>query len=81
RPIMRLKSRYIMHLEHYPFQKPPTNFSDEACSDDDIPEMKPIREAEGFNLYLVDGSNHCLCFTPDMQIATGIVVAEIEEDE
>ncbi|MEW7978102.1 MAG: hypothetical protein AB2814_11995, partial [Candidatus Sedimenticola endophacoides] len=30
RPIMRLKSRYIMHLEHYPFQKPPTNFSDEA---------------------------------------------------
>ncbi|MEW7976311.1 MAG: hypothetical protein AB2814_02300, partial [Candidatus Sedimenticola endophacoides] len=29
-PIMRLKSRYIMHLEHYPFQKPPTNFSDEA---------------------------------------------------
>ncbi|MEW7976250.1 MAG: hypothetical protein AB2814_01990, partial [Candidatus Sedimenticola endophacoides] len=35
-PIMRLKSRYIMHLEHYPFQKPPTNFSDEANNEDSI---------------------------------------------
>ncbi|MEW8013653.1 MAG: DUF6129 family protein [Candidatus Sedimenticola endophacoides] len=50
------------------------------CSDDDLAEAKPIREAKGFNLYLVDGSNHCLCFTPDMQVATGIVVAEIEDE-
>jgi hypothetical protein len=30
RPIMVLKSLCIMHLARYLFQKPPTNFSDEA---------------------------------------------------
>jgi hypothetical protein len=30
RPMMRLKSLYIMHLEYYLFRKLPTNFSDEA---------------------------------------------------
>jgi hypothetical protein len=32
RPIMAQKSLCIMHLVHYPFQKPPTNFSDEAVN-------------------------------------------------
>ncbi|MCG7900017.1 MAG: DUF6129 family protein [Candidatus Thiodiazotropha lotti] len=48
------------------------------CMDDDVIAALPLHEAETFNLYLIDSRNHCLCFTQDMEIATGIVVAEIE---
>jgi hypothetical protein len=47
------------------------------CSDDDIPNNEPILEREHFNLYLVDGRDHCLCLTNDFANATGVVVAEI----
>jgi hypothetical protein len=48
------------------------------CMDDDVIAASPVREAEGFNLYLIDSRNHCLCFTQALEVATGIVVAEIE---
>jgi hypothetical protein len=51
------------------------------CSDDDVMAAKPVRESERFNIYLVDGREHCLRFTSDPQNATGLVLAEIEEDE
>jgi hypothetical protein len=51
------------------------------CSDDDVLGPKPVRESDGFNIYLVDGREHCLKFTSDPQNATGLVLAEIEEDE
>jgi hypothetical protein len=35
-----------------------------------------VREAEGFNLYLVDGRAHCMRFTTDLAAATGLVLAE-----
>lgn len=47
------------------------------CSDDDIPNNDPVLEEEAFNLYLVDGREHCLCLTRDFENATGVVVAEI----
>ncbi|MGR9051704.1 MAG: DUF6129 family protein [Gammaproteobacteria bacterium] len=47
------------------------------CSDDDIPNDNPLVERDGFNLYLVDGREHCLCLTNDLEHATGVVVAEI----
>ena len=50
------------------------------CSDDDVMSDKPVSELNGFNLYLVDSSNHCLCLTTDSDQATGLVVAEVEED-
>jgi len=50
------------------------------CMDDDLPNNTPTSEHEGFNLYLVDGREHCLCLTRDQQVATGIVVAEIIPD-
>ena len=50
------------------------------CSDDDVTTSNPVFEAETFNLYLIDSSNHCLNFTQDMELATGIVVAEIEPE-
>ena len=49
------------------------------CMDDDVIAASPLHEAENFNLYLIDSRNHCLSFTQDLQVATGIVVAEIEE--
>jgi hypothetical protein len=48
------------------------------CMDDDVIAASPLHESEAFNLYLIDSRNHCLCFTQDLDIATGVVVAEIE---
>lgn len=50
------------------------------CMDDDLPNNKPVIEHKDFNLYLIDGREHCLCLTNDYDAATGIVVAEIIED-
>ena len=51
------------------------------CLDDDINAGKPVIEEEKFNVYLIDGREHCLCLTNDYDIATGIVIAEIIDDE
>jgi len=50
------------------------------CMDDDLPNSTPIIEHNDFNLYLIDGREHCLCLTNDYEVATGIVVAEIIPD-
>ena len=47
------------------------------CMDDDLPNNEPVIEKAAFNLYLIDGREHCLCLTNDYDVATGIVVAEI----
>ena len=49
------------------------------CLDDDINDMEPALEGAGFNLYLVDGRQHCLRLTGDLQIATGVVLAAVLE--
>jgi hypothetical protein len=51
------------------------------CSDDDIGVGRPVRSAEGFKLYLVDGRDHCLVLTDDPANATGVVLAEVEEQD
>ena len=52
------------------------------CMDDDIGIREPVRRAKGFNVYLVDGQDHCMRFTNDQDTATGLVLAEVEgEDE
>jgi len=50
------------------------------CMDDDIPNSEPVLARDEFNLYLVDGREHCLCLTSNPEAATGIVVAEIIPD-
>lgn len=50
------------------------------CSDDDVSGPTPVREYDGFNVYLVDGRDHCLKFTSDLQHATGLVLAEVEDE-
>lgn len=51
-----------------------------CCMDDDVVAATPVYEHEDFNIYLIDSSNHCLSFTQDMAVATGLVVAEIEAE-
>ena len=47
------------------------------CMDDDLPNNTPVIEHKDFNIYLIDGREHCLCLTSDYDVATGIVIAEI----
>jgi hypothetical protein len=50
------------------------------CLDDDIGAgIAPFRKADGFNLYLVDGSSHCIAFTHAPESATGLVLAEVSD--
>lgn len=51
------------------------------CMDDDIVTGKPVIERENFNIYLIDGREHCLCLTNDYDTATGIVVAEVIDED
>ncbi len=50
------------------------------CIDDDVSNAKPQFETPRFNLYLVDGREHCLCLTNNFENASGVVVAEIIDD-
>jgi hypothetical protein len=51
------------------------------CLDDDIGAgIAPYRETDDFNLYLIDGSEHCIRFTRSLEGATGLVLAEVEDD-
>jgi len=51
------------------------------CSEDDIHAGKPVLEAEGFDIYLVGSSDHCLTLTNDFALATGVVIAETWADD
>ena len=49
------------------------------CNDDDMPaRLPPVLKREGFNLYLVNGSEHCLSLTDDPLHAIGVVVASVD---
>ncbi|NHN79015.1 hypothetical protein HA520_17300 [Azotobacter chroococcum] len=52
-----------------------------CCMDDDIAvNAKPVAERPGFNVYLVNSSDHCSVLSNDLGSASGIVLAEIIED-
>lgn len=52
------------------------------CNDDDMPaRLPPALKRDGFNLYLVNGSEHCLSLTDDPMQAIGVVLALVDEDE
>lgn len=51
------------------------------CMDDDIlANAKPVAERPGFNVYLVNSSDHCSVLTNDLDCASGIVLAELIAD-
>lgn len=47
------------------------------CMDDDVGAFEPVFEGAGFNIYLVDGREHCLCLTRQYEHASGLVIAEV----
>jgi hypothetical protein len=51
------------------------------CNDDDMPaRLPPALKREKFNLYLVNGSEHCLSLTDDPLHAIGVVVAAVDDE-
>jgi len=52
------------------------------CMDDDIGTgigaPVPVRTTDTFNLYLIDGQAHCMRFTADPDVATGLVLAQLD---
>lgn len=52
------------------------------CLDDDIGAgIEPVRESEGFNLYLINAGGHCISFTRSQETATGVVLAEVSDSD
>ena len=52
-----------------------------VCNDDDMPARLPAAlKREKFNLYLVNGSEHCLSLTDDPSHAIGVVLACVDEE-
>ncbi|MFM8331241.1 MAG: DUF6129 family protein [Candidatus Methylumidiphilus sp.] len=51
------------------------------CMDDDVGEREPYLSHPGFNIYLVDGREHCMKFTSEISHATGLVLAEVIDDD
>lgn len=51
------------------------------CNDDDMPARLPAAlKRERFNLYLVNGSEHCLSLTDDPLHAIGVVLACVDAE-
>ncbi len=51
------------------------------CLDDDIGAgVTPIRETGGFNVYLITRAEHCIAFTRSQEGATGLVLAEVNDE-
>ena len=46
------------------------------CLLDEMGPKDPFREYEGFALFLVGRSDHCLSLTSSLEDATGVVIAE-----
>ena len=50
-----------------------------SCLDDDVGNIEPAHRDTGFNVYLVDGREHCLKLTTDLQAATGLLLAQVDD--
>lgn len=46
------------------------------CDPSDVDADEPFRQYPRFNLYLVDGTDHCWRLTADPSRATGLVIAD-----
>lgn len=54
------------------------------CFDDDIVAAKPVVTEKNFNIYLVGGGedcNGCVSLTNDFDIASGVVIAEVDPED
>ncbi len=52
------------------------------CMNADVMEdISPVEKRAEFNVYLVDGREHCLRLTTDHNVATGVVLAAVLDDD
>lgn len=51
------------------------------CMEDDINVGRPVVERQSFSIYLVDSREHCSKLTNDPDIASGVVLAEVYDEE
>ena len=51
------------------------------CNDDDVINASPYLQSPGLNIYLVDGREHCMTLTQDLEAATGLLIAEVNDEE
>ena len=52
------------------------------CMDDDVGgAAKAYRECDGFNIYLVNSADHCSVLTRELDGASGMVLAEVIDDD
>lgn len=51
------------------------------CMDADVIDIAPVEKRREFKVYLVDAHEHCLRLTTDRQLATGIVLAEVSDED
>ncbi len=51
------------------------------CMDADVINVPPVEKRRAFNIYLVDTHEHCLRLTTDRQLATGVVLAEVSDED
>ena len=73
---LELSEASITHLRQ---EWPGVHFT--FCGEDDVPaRLNPFLVGQRFNLYLVNNADHCVAFTSDLEIATGIVLATVSED-
>lgn len=67
-------------LSHLRSAYPDIHFT--YCMDADvIEEVPPVEKRSAFNVYLVDGREHCLRLTTDHNIATGVVLAAVMHED
>ena len=57
------------------------NYHFTYCIDDDMDAHSPSIQSEGFNVYYVDSSQHCSTLTKNLDAASGLVLAEVIDDE
>nr|WP_206171534.1 DUF6129 family protein [Thiorhodococcus mannitoliphagus] len=50
------------------------------CLEDEMGTDEPFLEDAGFNIYLVDGREHCMKLTRDLESATGLLLAQVDQD-
>ncbi len=73
---MELSEAGIAHLRR---EWPGVHFT--FCGEDDVPaRLNPYLEGEGFHLFLVNNADHCVAFTSQLEAATGIVLAVVNEE-
>ncbi len=51
------------------------------CMNADVINVSPAEKRQAFHVYLVDSREHCLRLTTDRKIATGVVLAEVSDED